>query len=289
VHHLIGSLLPEIGNNAKFLQIYFMSESDQISIRTNMIPNLKRGLIESLQTVLRENNHLIQSFRSNLESRSFDELQNFKLIIHADRVPQDEHRGQYNAPTIDEVAVLLVNEDKGPRDIVLHGRSGHLSRVSELNRSYDALQYPLMYTRGEDGYHINILQKNNQNRTKTVSCMQFYSYRFMVRETSLNHLHYYKTLFSRFAVDMMAKMISERLHFIRNHQKQLRADDYVHLRDAVNNDANINANNVGQLVILPSSFTGSPRYMHEKNQDAMTYVRKFGRPDLFITFTCNPV
>lgn len=53
VHHLIGSLLPEIGNNAKFLQIYFMSESDRISIRTNMIPNLKRGLIELLQTVLR--------------------------------------------------------------------------------------------------------------------------------------------------------------------------------------------------------------------------------------------
>jgi hypothetical protein len=45
---------------------------------------------------------------------------------------------------------------------------------------------------------------------------------------------------------------------------------------------------VGQQVILPSSFTGSPRYMHEKNQDAMTYVRKFCRPDLFITFTCNP-
>jgi hypothetical protein len=46
VHHLIGSLLPEIENNAKCLQIYFVSESDQISIRTNMIPNLKRGLIE---------------------------------------------------------------------------------------------------------------------------------------------------------------------------------------------------------------------------------------------------
>ncbi|KAL4131284.1 hypothetical protein QTP88_008620 [Uroleucon formosanum] len=116
-----GSLLPKIGNNATFLQIYFMSELDQISIRTNMIPNLKRGLIELFQRILRENNHLIQSFRSNLESRSFDELQNFKLIIYADRVPQDEHRGQYNAPTIDEVAVLLVNEDKGPRYIVLQG------------------------------------------------------------------------------------------------------------------------------------------------------------------------
>lgn len=27
--------------------------------------------------------------------------------------------------------------------------------------------------------------------------------------------------------------------------------------------------------------------MHERTQDAMTYVRHFGRPDLFITFTCN--
>lgn len=28
--------------------------------------------------------------------------------------------------------------------------------------------------------------------------------------------------------------------------------------------------------------------MHEYAQDAMTYVRHYGRPDLFITFTCNP-
>jgi len=27
--------------------------------------------------------------------------------------------------------------------------------------------------------------------------------------------------------------------------------------------------------------------MHEYVQDAMTYVRAYGRPDLFITFTCN--
>jgi hypothetical protein len=74
--HLTGSLLPEIRNNAKFL-LNFMSESNQISTRTSIILNLKRDLIESLQTVLSENNYLIQSFRSNIKSRSFDELQNF--------------------------------------------------------------------------------------------------------------------------------------------------------------------------------------------------------------------
>jgi YHS domain-containing protein len=31
----------------------------------------------------------------------------------------------------------------------------------------------------------------------------------------------------------------------------------------------------------------SPRNMQEYIQDAMTYVRHYGRPDLFITFTWN--
>ncbi|CAE1250270.1 unnamed protein product [Acanthosepion pharaonis] len=42
------------------------------------------------------------------------------------------------------------------------------------------------------------------------------------------------------------------------------------------------------MCILPATFTGSPRYMHARTQDAMIYVRKYGRPDLFVTFTCNP-
>jgi len=31
-----------------------------------------------------------------------------------------------------------------------------------------------------------------------------------------------------------------------------------------------------------------PRHMQEYIQDAMTFVRAYGRPDLFITFTYNP-
>jgi hypothetical protein len=50
-HLLICSLLSEIGNNAIFLQIHFISESDQISNQTSTITNIKRGLVESLQTV----------------------------------------------------------------------------------------------------------------------------------------------------------------------------------------------------------------------------------------------
>ncbi|XP_021808472.1 uncharacterized protein LOC110752178 [Prunus avium] len=46
--------------------------------------------------------------------------------------------------------------------------------------------------------------------------------------------------------------------------------------------------NIGRRTILPSSFVGSPRDMYQRYQDAMTLVQRFGRPDLFITMTCNP-
>ena len=77
---------------------------------------------------------------------------------------------------------------------------------------------------------------------------------------------------------MYAKTETERLLFIRLNQRKLREDDYIHHRDAIAVDGT--ASNLGKLVILPSSFIGSPRYMHERTQDAMTYVRNYRRPDL---------
>jgi hypothetical protein len=41
-------------------------------------------------------------------------------------------------------------------------------------------------------------------------------------------------------------------------------------------------------MIFPSSFQGDERAMGQLYQDAMAKIRKFGKPDLFVTFTCNP-
>lgn len=116
--------------------------------------------------------------------------------------------------------------------------------------------------------------------------MNFYAYRIMLRKNEHNHIFKCKQLFNQFLVDMAAKIETERLLYIRLNQSKLRAENYIHLRDAISSDGNIK--NIGKSVILPSTFIGSPRHMQEYSQDAMTYVRKFGRPDLFITFTCNP-
>ncbi|KIH63415.1 hypothetical protein ANCDUO_06283 [Ancylostoma duodenale] len=50
----------------------------------------------------------------------------------------------------------------------------------------------------------------------------------------------------------------------------------------------INDGPPGLRVIPPSSFQEGPRAMHQSYQDAMAIVAKYGKPDYFLTFTCNP-
>lgn len=69
------------------------------------------------------------------------------------------------------------------------------------------------------------------------------------------------------------KIEAERVLFIRLNQEKLRSEEYVFLKDSLTLDS---IDNVGQIVVLPSTFVGSPRYMHEKMQDDMCYILKFG-------------
>ncbi|GFW73040.1 helitron_like_N domain-containing protein [Trichonephila clavipes] len=206
-----------------------------------------------------------------------------------DKTPIGQHRRQFNAPTIDEVAIVRVGEEFNSRDIILHRRNGDVQRVSETHRSYDALQYPILFCQGEYGYHFNINMKNpttNVDINKKVSAMNYYVYRMMIRENADNHILKCRQLFHQYIVDMYAKLESERLLYIRLNQVKLCSGEYIYLRDAVVNDGNLSE--LEKMVILPSTFTGSPRHKHEYAQDAMTYVRAYDRPDFFITFTCNP-
>jgi len=90
----------------------------------------------------------------------------------------------------------------------------------------------------------------------------------MTRVGEDNHLLRCRQLFHQFIVDIYAKIESERLLYIRINQQNLRSEQYIHLRDAISNDAN--PHDLGKMVILPSSVTGSPRHMHEYTQDALT-------------------
>lgn len=159
VYHLIGSLLPQANQPAKFLQIYFMGNSEQESDRRcENFRNLNNIVVASLQNMLHVNNSLVRSFKMAVESsESHDD---FRVVIRADKRPAGAHAGRFNAPATNEVAVLLMGDQHERRDIVVHSRDTRLQRIYETHPAYDGLQYPLIFWQGQEGYHFNIPQVN---------------------------------------------------------------------------------------------------------------------------------
>ncbi|XP_076273146.1 uncharacterized protein LOC143204485 [Rhynchophorus ferrugineus] len=268
IYHRAGSLLPVSDSDNKFLQIYFMGNSPQeIDLRCAHNNLVKRSIVEQLQTLFHQHNQLIILFKTALDLMPSD---NHKIVIRADKTP-------------------AVGENLESRDIVLHRRNFQLQPIKETHRSYDALQYPIIFWQGEDGYDLSIKMINpitGSETNKKVSSMNYYSYRLMIRENADNRILKCRRLYHKYVDDMYVKIETERLTFIRLNQTKLRSEEYIHLRDAINTDGN--AQNVGRMTILPATYIGSPRHMHEYAQDAMSYVRHYGTADLFITFTCNP-
>jgi hypothetical protein len=100
---------------------------------------------------------------------------------------------------------------------------------------------------------------------------------------------YRKKLFQlEWLVDQFCKIESRRLLWVRMNQIIVHSDLYQGLADAWAAGDTNNLVNLGRRVILPLSFVGSPRYLQQLYQDAMGIVRALGRPDYFITMTCNP-
>jgi hypothetical protein len=68
-----------------------------------------------VQGVLNQHN-LLRSYKFASEQVTSNE---YKVVISADKVPRGQHAGRFNAPSCAEVAVLLVGQENGSRDIVL--------------------------------------------------------------------------------------------------------------------------------------------------------------------------
>ncbi|KAF8097471.1 hypothetical protein N665_0288s0004 [Sinapis alba] len=116
---------------------------------------------------------------------------------------------------------------------------------------------------------------------------EFFAYRIQVREAGSQVLLLSRRLFQQFLVDAYTMIEAHRLRYIRKNQSNLRTLKLSKFVTAAK-DGKSSVPIEGKRIILPSSFTGGPRYMHEMYLDAMSICKFFGFPDLFITFTCNP-
>ncbi|XP_076043669.1 uncharacterized protein LOC143026781 [Oratosquilla oratoria] len=129
-------------------------------------------------------------------------------------------------------------------------------------------------------YLLRSLKANKAGNEKKISPCAYYASMFMERENCFTALFQCRTLFHRFVIDCYVKAESNRLDYIRFNQHEIRKER----SDILKSDSA----HKGQRVLLPKCFVGGPRYMKERQQDALSFVSRYGSPDFFITFTMNP-
>uniref|UniRef100_A0A453ESB6 ATP-dependent DNA helicase n=1 Tax=Aegilops tauschii subsp. strangulata TaxID=200361 RepID=A0A453ESB6_AEGTS len=120
-----------------------------------------------------------------------------------------------------------------------------------------------------------------------VTMREYYCYKFHTRPNIFNPILHGGRLFQQFAVDTYIKIESSRLDYMWHHQNKIRADLYQGLLDNIQAGEQ-NGDAVGKRRVLTSSFIGGPRDKLRRYLDAMALVRKYGKPDVFLTMTCNP-
>ncbi|XP_076052787.1 uncharacterized protein LOC143032201 [Oratosquilla oratoria] len=116
---------------------------------------------------------------------------------------------------------------------------------------------------------------------KRLSALMYYSALYMEREGVFNYIVKGRRLFQQFVIDNYVKIETSRLRFLEHNHTGMRKErvDLLQVTEK---------SKTGQRIVLPPTFVGGPRYMKQRQQDALAYVTAYGSPDYFITFTMNP-
>uniref|UniRef100_A0A6N2KPV0 Helitron helicase-like domain-containing protein n=1 Tax=Salix viminalis TaxID=40686 RepID=A0A6N2KPV0_SALVM len=217
--------------------------------------SLDATIVGDLMQMLDDINQLVKVLRYVKQRLSSDCQSNYTLRLIGKK---DNDSRQYDDPLSNDVGGIIVGDIgnfQSERDIIIEHCCGSLQRISKLHPKFMALQYQLLFPYGNDGANFkNTIIKGGR-------------------------------LYQQFLVDAFVNVEEDRLDYIRATQSDLRLEIYKGIHEAIlRGDVE---GNVAGKIIVPSSLTGSPRYMINNYQDAMAIYRAYKNPDLFITFTCN--
>jgi hypothetical protein len=122
------------------------------------MPSLDPMTLDQLLTMMYNINPYVEVFKMARDMMATEGApMDMKLRLIAFRTKDAR---QYNVPTVDEVAALMVGdgfEAVHRRNVVLTQQVGPFQRIFELHVGYTALHFLLLFPYGEDGWHPNIL------------------------------------------------------------------------------------------------------------------------------------
>uniref|UniRef100_A0A453A415 Helitron helicase-like domain-containing protein n=1 Tax=Aegilops tauschii subsp. strangulata TaxID=200361 RepID=A0A453A415_AEGTS len=304
MYHNIRSFGKQDGLDRSHLELYFYDDDPSLEHRYRSCRKEQcqkdKEVITQLVNILHGN-----PYSEHLRSMGHvDDVDDYHITLNLDQ-RMDQRR--YNTPTTSEVAAVWVEGSERRRQfensVILQGKNRDIYGIKSYHGCYDALSYPLFFPRGELGWHTDIPKEGVPYETVMahrfsilyaafggrlcVSVRDYYCYKLQMRPGIFNPILFGKRLFQQFAVDTYIKIENSRLDYIWGHQDKIRADLYQGLVDSLHAGEG-RADSVGKRTVLATSFIGGPRDMRRRYMDAMALVRRYGKPDIFLTMTCNP-
>uniref|UniRef100_A0A0D3BGQ9 ATP-dependent DNA helicase n=1 Tax=Brassica oleracea var. oleracea TaxID=109376 RepID=A0A0D3BGQ9_BRAOL len=133
-YHLMGSMKPDLGDSAKFSQLYIVDIESEVDDRDSIKVKKqarRKQIIEDIIKVLDDVNPYVKQFRQARERLSMEPNEKFHMRIVSNR---EKDEWTYDTPTASEVSALILgdfNLEMDRRDIVLQEKQ---------TRCYDSIK-----------------------------------------------------------------------------------------------------------------------------------------------------
>lgn len=274
VYHRIGSMLPNDGQSPVWGQLYMLDAADATSLRmvnANCARRLRPCILQQLHALLQQHNPWIREFVAASTEESM------ALTWSSDDVSA-------------RAGMVAVRASAGPRSIIVQRQSTGLIEISDRHPLYFPLAYVLLWPVGGVGYSEAMTRRDPQTAAVIGKLHELEWARYMImrrREASL--IHSCGKLSLEFMCDVWSSIECRNLSYLSTStmQSQFRSSRFCAVMDQLHTDKS-NMHKIGAPMLLPATFTGSPRWYHALFLDALALPSAYHLPDLFVTITCNP-
>ena len=183
-------MIPDEGKDPKFCQLYIYDTANEVqnrlrSIEVDRSDEIDEEIVSGLIVMLDEKNELVKKFRSARDSFENNEVVELDIFLKVSRAT--DGRENRVGPS-NEVAGILVGDQEETdesRDVIVEDIKTGLQRITNIHPKLMALQYPLLFPAGEDGFHLGLkYESTEEQRGKTresITLKDYYAYRLQVR------------------------------------------------------------------------------------------------------------
>ncbi|PWA45825.1 hypothetical protein CTI12_AA514160 [Artemisia annua] len=165
-----------------------------------------QGLIDFLD----HNNALVKLFRTARDKLRDANIPNFSIRLFG-----VVGANQYELPAGDSIGAIVY--EGGPEtmtdyDVVIEWHSREPEAVNKLHPRYMALQFPLLFVYGEEGYHLKLTLKNlvpgDQHEEKKMSMKNLHMHTYNAWLTAFIGMLYTRIIFTNALADQLFKKMS---------------------------------------------------------------------------------